>query len=290
MSFLDKAAYILAPGTIVIGLLYFYGSTYTDTYYSFFGVPPGDLQFSVQGYLANSPQAIFYPVCFLFAVGLALLTLLFTIEHVLAGPRNVARRRVVARLFMYPSLVILLLTPWVSSEWLLVGARGPASVGEARGLWAPLAVALGATLYLFGLRLRPGDRRSPDKRVPTVRRLWLVTAVILVGTVGAALFVFVARYATAAGRSDAAFDAGKGFRGNPGVVIYSRVKIAHGVPGITSTDSGSGGSPYRFRYTGFVALAKTPTRVYLVPRDWKSGQVVLVLPDDGTFRAEMRPV
>ncbi|MFE6848322.1 hypothetical protein [Streptomyces sp. NPDC057686] len=290
MSFLDKAAYILAPGTVIIGLLYFYGSTYTDTYYSFFGVPPGDLQFSVQGYLANSPQAIFIPVLFLFAVGLVLLTLLFTIEHVLAGPRNVARRRVAARWFMYPSLVILLLSPWVLSEWLTMGAQGPASVGEVRGSSAPLVIALAAALYLFGLRLSYGDRRAPDTRARTGRRLWLVAAVVLVGTVAAALFVFVARHATAAGWSDAAIDAGKGFRGHPGVVIHSRVKIAHEVPGITYTDKGSGVGPYRFRYTGFVALAKTPTHFYLVARDWQTGQVVLVLPDDGTFRAEMRPV
>ncbi|MCX4692809.1 hypothetical protein [Streptomyces sp. NBC_01408] len=289
MSFLDKAAYILAPGTVFIGLLYFYGSTYTDTYYSFFGVPRGDLQFSVQGYLANSPQAIFSPVWFLFCIGVVLLMLLFTIEHVLAGPRNVARRRVVARCFLYPGLVIILLTPWVFSEWLLVGAS-PASVGEVRGSWAPLVVALGAALYLLGLRLMPGDWGAPGSRAPTRRRMWLVAAVVLVGTVAAALFVFVARSATAAGWSDAAIDAGKGFRGHPGVVIYSRVKIAHEVPGITYTDKGSGGGPYRFRYTGFVTLAKTPTHFYLVPRDWQSGRAVLVLPDDGTFRAEMRPV
>ncbi|MFD4510693.1 hypothetical protein [Streptomyces sp. NPDC058457] len=82
MSFLDKAAYILAPGTLVVGLLYFYGSTYTDAYYSFFGVPPRDLQLSVQGYLANSPRAIFFPLVILFVLGLGLLTVLLSINHV----------------------------------------------------------------------------------------------------------------------------------------------------------------------------------------------------------------
>ncbi|MFE6838995.1 hypothetical protein ACFVFI_29665 [Streptomyces sp. NPDC057705] len=287
MSFLDKAAYILAPGTVVIGLLYFYSRAYTDTYYSFFGVPQGDLQISVQGYLANSPQALLLPVWILFAVGLVLLLLLFTIEHELAGPRNVARRRVVARWFMYPGMVILLLSPLVVTlEPPMAGARGPASMGE---MWAPLVAALGAALCLVGLRLSPGDWGSPDKQAPTGRRVWLVGEVLLVGALAAALFVFEAHYAAVAGWNAAANNAGRGFRGRPDVVIYSRVKIAHEVPGITYTDKGSRGGLYRFRYTGLVTLVKTPTHFYLVPRDWQSGKVVLVLPDDGTFRTEMRP-
>ncbi|MFD6113828.1 hypothetical protein ACFWG0_27475 [Streptomyces yangpuensis] len=289
MSFLDKAAYILAPGTLVIGLLYFYGSTYMDTYYSFFGVPPRDLQFSVQGYLANSPRAIFVPMLVLFFLGLVLVMILLMINHALAGPRNVARRRVVARWFMYPSLVVTLLLPLTLSES-VAGARGQALVGEPLGLWAPLVVALGAALSLFGTRLSPGDWGAPDKRAPTVRRVWFAAEVMLVGLIVAALFMYVTRYATSAGWTDASSEADKGFRGNPYVVIHSRVKIAHDLPGIVAVDEGSGSGPYRFRYTGFVALTKTPTRFYLVSRNWRASQVVLVLPDDGTFLAEVRPV
>ncbi|MFD4510694.1 hypothetical protein [Streptomyces sp. NPDC058457] len=119
--------------------------------------------------------------------------------------------------------------------------------------------------------------------------MWFVSEVLLAGLAVAALFIFLADYAALAGRTDARNDAGKGFRDKPSVVIHSRVKIAHNVPGITVKDQGGGSGPYRFRYSGFVTLAKTPTHFYLVSRNWHSGKVVLVLPDDGTLRAEMRP-
>ncbi|MFF3633125.1 hypothetical protein [Streptomyces sp. NPDC002250] len=180
MSFLDKAARVLAPGTLVIGLLYFFGSTYTDTYYSFFGVPPRDLQFSVQGYLVNSPRAIFVPMWVLFFVGLGLAMLLLLINHVLAGPRKAARRRVVARWFYLPGMAVVLLIPLILPES-VAQAPGLILMGEPLGLWAPLVLALGATLSLFGLRLRPGDWGSPDKRAPTGRRVWFVAEVMMGG-------------------------------------------------------------------------------------------------------------
>ncbi|MEU1402783.1 hypothetical protein ABZ471_10525 [Streptomyces sp. NPDC005728] len=289
MSFLDKAASILAPGTLVIGLLYFFGSTYTDAYYSFFGVPPRDLQFSVQSYLASSPRAIFFPVLFLFLTGLGLAMVLLLITHALSGPRNVTRRRVVARWFMYPSMAVLLLFSSAFSD-LAVGTSRLDSAGNSRWVWAPLVVALGSGLWLYGLRLSPGDWGNPDKRAPTGRRVWFTAEVLLAGLMAAALFTFATRYAAYKGKADAGIDANNGFKAYPYVLIYSGARIAHSIPGITVKDQGSGSGPYRFRYKGFVALAKTPTHFYLVSRDWHAGRAVLVLPDDGTIRAEMKPV
>ncbi|MEU6198434.1 hypothetical protein [Streptomyces sp. NPDC047061] len=288
MSLLDKAARILAPGTLVIGLLYFYGSTYTDAYYSFFGVPARDLQMSVQGYLTKSPQAIFLPLCTLSVLGLILAMYLLLINHALAGPRNEARRRVVARWFMYPSMAVSLLIPWMLSDS-AAGASRLASAWKSLWLWAPLVVALGASLWLFGLRLSPGDWGNPDKRQPTGKRVWFVAEVMLVVLAVAALFTYMTRYAMFSGWTAARIDADNGFKDEPSVVIHSRVRITHGVPGVTVKDQGSGSAPYRFRYDGFVALAKTPTHFYLVSRNWQSGRVVLVLPDDATIRAELKP-
>ncbi|MFG2295432.1 hypothetical protein [Streptomyces sp. NPDC048603] len=278
VSFLDMAAYVLAPGTAVIGLLYYYGNTYTEAYYSFFGIPPGDLQLSVQAYLVKSPRAIFLTVWPLFYFGLTLVMLLVSVDNMLAAPRLVARRRVVARWLLVSGMLIML-APWLFSVlgWWVGGEPGTSV--------SLLVTAMGSALYFSGLWVGPAAWRTS----PGGRRMWLFTKVMYVGMVAGVLFWFVAGEAAAAGRQDAESDAAEGFKNNPEAVIHSRVKIAHDAPGITVADEGSESGPYRFRYTGFVALAKSPTHFYLVPRDWKSGEVVVILPDDGSFRVEMRP-
>ncbi|WP_328759814.1 hypothetical protein [Streptomyces sp. NBC_00271] len=91
-GFLDKAAYIAAPGTVAIGLLYYFGNVYQRAYYTALGVIPEDLQFSVQAMLAKSPDAIFLPLWFLLVCGLIVLLVLGWAGQSLSGPRHAARR------------------------------------------------------------------------------------------------------------------------------------------------------------------------------------------------------
>ncbi|MFE1906220.1 hypothetical protein ACFW96_21515 [Streptomyces gardneri] len=161
MTFFDKAAYIVAPGTAVIGLLYYFGSLYADTYYATFGVPAADLQLSVQSYLAKSPDAVFGPVWFLLICGLIVLLVLGRVGHTLDRPGKERRRRTVCQVLLVVGLFMALLGFPVFFGlriWLPLPA----------GLWwrpfvPPFLVALGATLAFFAVRQRraPGGVAHP---------------------------------------------------------------------------------------------------------------------------------
>ncbi|SOD65188.1 hypothetical protein SAMN06272781_0037 [Streptomyces sp. 1222.2] len=66
-TFVEKAAYVAAPGTVAFALLYYFGSLYVREYYSALGVVPEDLGMSVQNVVASSTKAIFLPLCLLLA-------------------------------------------------------------------------------------------------------------------------------------------------------------------------------------------------------------------------------
>ncbi|WP_327414110.1 hypothetical protein [Streptomyces sp. NBC_01233] len=291
-AFLEKVAYIAAPGTIVLGLLYYFGSTYTEAYYATFGVPTADLQLSVQAYLVRSPGAIFFPLWSLLFCGLALLLALGWAGRLLAGPGRKIRRGTV--------------TAWLLAAGLfLVVAGFPVFFWEDRlprlpGGWPRefvpcLAVALGATLAFFAVQLRLSDpdtdgrdERSGESR--TADRLWLAAGALLLGVLTMSLFFGMARYVAMAGRTEAMSDAAGGYVSSPRLIVHSRVPVIHHAPGIVFNDLGSGGGPYRYQYLGFRVLAKTPARFYLVsylPR--QPERTLVVLPDDDTVRIEISP-
>ncbi|MET9324038.1 hypothetical protein ABZX75_28295 [Streptomyces sp. NPDC003038] len=281
-----------APGTVVLGLLYYFGSSYTDAYYSWFGVPSSDLQLSVQGYLAKSPPAIFLPVWILLITGIVLLLLFVQVRRVLAGPGNDRRRRTAARWILGVGLLMVALgfPVFLEPHWAREGLR-LVPQGVPRQLLPSLVVALGATLAIFALRLRWGrDGADPDRSAPATKRLLLMAEALLMGVLTMSLFFDAARYATMAGQSDAQSDASGGFEGSPGVAVYSRVPIVVDVPGVALRDMGSRKGPYRFRYTGFVILAKSSARFYLVSHQWQSSPVTVVVPDDDSIRVVVSPL
>ncbi|GGS89857.1 MULTISPECIES: hypothetical protein [Streptomyces] len=75
-SALEKVAYVTAPATVVLGLLYYFGRTYTDAYYAYFEIPANDLQLSLQAYVARSPTAVSFPFWMLLVCGLVVLLVL----------------------------------------------------------------------------------------------------------------------------------------------------------------------------------------------------------------------
>ncbi|MFF4350361.1 hypothetical protein [Streptomyces sp. NPDC001530] len=286
-AFLEKAAYIAAPGTVVIGLLYYFGSTYTQAYYATLGVPSQDLQFSFQGIVAKSPKAIFLPLWFLLVCGLIVLLVLGWVGQALAVPEHAARRRTVIRWLLSVGLVLVLLGfPIFFWDQLLSSLPG----GWWRQFLSPLVVALGATLAFFAVQLRLGQGRGVrNRQARTGDRLWLASGALLIGLLTMSLFFEVAWYTAEAGRTDAVRNAEGGYLDSPQVLIHSRVPLSQHAQSIGFTDLGSGTGPYRYQYRGFRMLAKSPTRFYLVSYASRyKDRMVVVLPDDDTLRVEIR--
>ncbi|MEU8619325.1 hypothetical protein [Streptomyces sp. NPDC048623] len=286
-SLLAKAAYVVAPGTAVIGLLYYFGSVYTDAYYSSFGVPPTDLQLSVQAYLAKSPDAVFGPVWFLLVCGLVVLLVLGRVGHVLARPGKERRRRTVCRWLLVAGLLMAMLGFWV-----FFGLWIPNPLPES--WWGTeyvpiLVVALGATLAFFAVQQRL-QRSAHDSggRDETAERMWAAGGALLIGLLAMSLFFGMSQYVVAAGASEARDAIRDGNTGSLPVVVYSRIPIAHSASGITYKDMGDGAGPYRHRYIGFLLLVKAPSRFYLVSHTATNrNYMTVVLPDDDTVRVAL---
>ncbi|MFI8965515.1 hypothetical protein ACIGO8_25780 [Streptomyces sp. NPDC053493] len=291
VSYFDKVAYIVAPGTVVIGLLYYFGSVYTDAYYAAFGVPAADLQLSVQAYLAKSPKAVFGPLWFLLICGLIVLLVLGRVGHQLARPGQDRRRRTVCRVLLVVGLVMVMLGFRVffgQTVWMPL----PASWWGTR-LAPSFLVALGATLAFFSvqqrlLRIADHPRR---RREGAAERMWTAGGALLIGLLAMSLFFGVSQYVADAGTTEAVEAIEDGNRESLPVVVYSRFPITHGALGIAYQDMGAVAGPYRHRYTGFLLLVKSPSRYYLVSytsrgRDY----MTVVLPDDETVRVALTSV
>lgn len=276
----------MAPGTAVIGLLYYFGSLYVDNYYATFGVPAADLQLSVQSYLAKSPDAVFGAVWFLLICGLVVLLVLGRLGHTLARPGKELRRRAVCRVLLVVGLFLALLgfpvffglriwLPLPMSWWW-------------RPFVPPFLVALGATLAFFAVRQRL-QRSEDERREGTAERMWSAGGALLIGLLAMSLFFGVSQYvaAGAATKARAAIEAGN--EKSLPVVVYSRIPVAHDARGITYKDLGTAKAPYRHRYTGFRLLVKSPARFYLVSHETRdmNQYMTVVLPDDDTVRVAL---
>ncbi|MGW5846679.1 hypothetical protein ACWFQ8_01735 [Streptomyces sp. NPDC055254] len=290
-SFLETAAYVAAPGTVVLGLLYYFGNQYNEAYYRAFGVPLGDLPITIQAVLARSPQALFFPVWVLLVCGLVVLLVLGWLGHALARPENERRRRTAYRALLAVGLLLGVVGgyPVFFRDDLL--AFLPA--GWPRGLLPALVVALGASLAFFAIQVRLGQHAS-GRRSPRVRdadRLWLVAGALLLGILTLSLFYGMSRYAAMAGETQARADADGGMERSPAVEVLSRLPLVHHhAKGIKFKDLGARAGPYRYRYRGFRLLVKTPTRFYLVPYygGYKNTVTVVLPDDDGTVRVQMK--
>lgn len=277
---------MVAPGTAAIGLLYYFGSVYTDAYYAGFGVPSADLQLSVQAYLAKSPDAVFGPVWFLLVCGLSVLLVLGRIGHVLADPGKERRRRTVSRWLLAVGILMVLLgfplffgglpVPLPASWWVTP-------------IVPSLVAALGATLAFFSVQQRL--QRSADDPAGgdgTADRMWSAGGALLIGLLALSLFFGTTRYVAMQGQTHAWDEIQGGYQESLPVVVYSRIPIVHNAKAIAYRDMGTGKGPYQHRYVGFHLLVKSPSRFYLVSyasrnRDY----LTVVLPDDDTVRVEL---
>ncbi|OYP20167.1 hypothetical protein CFC35_16555 [Streptomyces sp. FBKL.4005] len=285
-TFAEKAAYIAAPGTVALGLLYYFGSVYIREYYSALGVVPEDLGMSVQNVMASSTQAVFLPLCLLLAGGLVVFLLVGLLGRALARPRLAEHRRTAIILLLAVGMAMV----FVDFPALFSDLAIPFPAGLPKVFLPALLVAVGATLGLCAvhLRLNQSTDLGGAPRSAENDRVWLAVGALLIGMLTISLFFDMAQYAAVIGRSNATHDARRGFRGKPTVVVHSRVLLTHNARDVEFKDHGSGSGPYRYEYRGFQLLAKAPARFYLVSHTARYRDAVVVLPDDGTAWLEIR--
>jgi hypothetical protein len=288
-GFLQKLAYVVAPGSIIFGLLYYFGSTYTDAYYGYFGVPSGDLQIARQDYLARSPDAIFLPLWVLLWCALAVLLLHRLIERRLRRPDSRLTPRGVVAVLLAVAAVLLALgfLVYLQPAWWTRDVLERLPPSWQRDLLIPLTVSVGALLGLLGLRVYRNHLTGRAPHRDDNRLLLVGATAVLVSMLTLSLFFATSRYAYEAARSNAAQDAAAHFPNNTKLLIYSRAHIPNDAVGIESQDLGSS-EPFRYRYLGFRELAKSGSHYYLVSYLSRGPQdLAVVLPDDDSIRVEV---
>ncbi|MFF4157973.1 hypothetical protein [Streptomyces sp. NPDC001678] len=287
---MEVAAYVVAPGSLLAGLLYYMGRSYTNAYYAFFGIPVGDLQLSSQSYVSASPAAVFLPLWFLLCCGLFVALVQGPVLSFLARPQ--ARRlRCRLRLVLAGAggvVVLLGFAVFIDPAW-LNSAMSRISSPRIRAVLPSLVVATGTALSFFAFQLYRVDGSRAIRRVGRAIRGFLLALLAM------SLFFGAARFADQAGSTQADRAAADGFRGsgNIHVLIDSSSPIHHDAPGISFYDLGPKYAPFRYQYRGFVLLAKTASHYYLasrVRRGSDNRDLTVVLPDDNTIRVELLSV
>ncbi|MGW1088759.1 hypothetical protein ACWD4L_21190 [Streptomyces sp. NPDC002596] len=284
-SFVEKAAYVVTPGTAVLGLLYYFGATYWNAYFTYFGIRVNQLDYSIQDYLLGSPQALFLPVWVLLTLGVLVFFAFRWAERELARPRHTQLRTLVCRSAAAVGVALLLLgfpvflePPWWS-DLVLSRLRS----GWPRDLVPTLFVAIGAVLMMLALRLyhRSGDQEEGP---------WRLAEGFMVAVLAMVLFFDVARYARGVGESSAAAEAQRHFSDLPAVLVHAREPVEPASAAIRCVDEGRQHQPFRYRCEGYRVLAHSKTHYYLVPsnRDPQWGDVTMILMDDASIRVQVR--
>jgi hypothetical protein len=268
---------VVAPTTLLTGLLIYFGQMYVAGYCRYFGVNFTTLDMSVQDFLTRSVEGVFLPLVLAAATALVVLWLLRMVFQVLDGPTRAAVLR--------RGLPILAATGF----GLVVLAVVALLVGGTVGSTAPELGGLSLTVGVVAVTVavpRLLDRRPAG--LPTALRAEVAvaewTAAFVLASVG--LFWAVGSYATGIGTGRAQ-ELEAALPAWPDTVLYSERSLALHGPGIAETSCGGPDTAYKYRYDGLKLVLQSGDQYFFLPAGWtETGGAALVIPRTDTLRLE----
>ncbi len=260
---------LVAPTTLVVALLYYFGWTRTSTQAFVMGLDDSLFGFSAQDYILRSITSMFWP---LFVASAAILLAVLAHARFLGRPNEGLVRTVSVRVAI------------VGAVLLALGIVGSVFNPPSRfvSVTAPLAITVGLALlaysaYVRQLPVRGRRRREPE--APGLRLAWsLVTVLLLLSA-----FWTVSHYAAIKG-IDFAREAVRQLPSRPSVTIYSPTRLHLEDPVVEEALPGTEGA-YRFRYTGLKLLFRADEKLFLRPSDLTEPRNI-VIPEDIGIRVE----
>ncbi len=259
---------LVAPTTLVVALLYYFGWARTSQQALDMGLDESLFGFSAQDYILRSIGSMFLPL--FMATGVILLGVLAH-ARLLRRPDERLRRRVSRSLAAGGAALLVLglaLSPVETSSRVL-------------SVSAPLGVTVGIGLLAYaGTLLRPAapDQSRTGDRTAT-RLAWsLVTVLLLLGA-----FWTVSRYAVVKGRASAE-QVERGLIRRPSVTIYSVSRLYLEHPVVEQALPAEEGA-FRYRYTGLKLLFRADGKLFLRPAD-PNDRRNIVIPEDLNIRVE----
>ena len=246
---------VVAPATLVTGLLYFFGRSHATYFLQYLGVDVSVLQLTTQDYLLRSQDGLLVP---LLVVSVGVLALLWTWSLVPERARRAVeghRQRVAA------TVVGAVLVAFG-----VLRALGVVLLPDAWSWVAPACLALGVVVLSAAV---VAHRRAAHVPVRVGTRLTEWGAVFVL--VALALFWAVADYSAAVGTHRARQFVAE-LPTAPGVVVRSAHDLGLVPTGSPASCPEDAALPYRS--TGYVLLTRSGGYYVLVPRTWQRGDPV----------------
>jgi hypothetical protein len=281
--YLSLGASVVAPVTVISGLLFYFGYVSARAQYAYYGVDVDTIGLSTQGYVMRSPQALLVPLLVLVVLSVALVACHLAVAAWVARARP-DRARTAARRGLAAGVLTLAI------GFVLVFAYPLLADWPYYALATPVVVAVGAgfTAYCWRLASRlpsTGDTVPATASTPTIRRIGQVLLWVLVV---ACVFWSTATIAQWSGRGLARHDA-KRLNSLPAVILDTKERLIINDPNVKETElAASTGQTFHYRYRNLRLLIDGHDRMFLVPSTWSASATTLVVPLDDSVRVRFQ--
>jgi uncharacterized membrane protein YedE/YeeE len=292
-----SASAVIAPTTVISGLLFYFGYAFTKAQYEYFGLDVETIGLSTRDYVMRSPTPLLLPTLVLAVIG-AGLTLIHSMirrriievvgtesetsadtEDVQRGVES-RRRLVWARRLTRAALVLGRAAVTAGAALLFLFAQGALREWIPLPLATALSLSLGAALCAYALRLEVQLGRRDPLRGATVVAL---SAVVVGG-----VFWATATIAPFIGRGEA-HSIARHLDRLPSVILDTQERLYLRSPGVSeSALEDAKGQTFHYRYRRLRLLIQGGDRMFLVPDTWTASNSTLVVPADDTVRVQFQ--
>jgi hypothetical protein len=269
---LRLAGSVVAPTTLLTGLLVYFGQMYVAGYCRYFGVNFTALGLGVQEYLTRSVDGVFVPLALAAVTTLAAAAAHRLLRRLLdtAAPRTARAWRLAI----------------AAGGGAALAVAGLALAGEDHTL-VPAVPELGGLCLAGGVLLLAYVSRRPAAGEPPAG--WAVArwgAMFLLVSIG--LFWAVGSYANGVGTARAR-ELAAGLAAWPDTVLYSTASLSLRGPGVRQTACADRRAAYRYRYDGLKLVLQSGDRYFFLPAGWsRTDGAALIIPRTDAVRLEFR--
>lgn len=286
----SSTASIVAPISLITGLLFYFGYASSRAQYDYFGIDVDTIGLTTQDYVMRSPQPLLTPLLAFLLVAVLVAAVNDLIRRrvgaavaegddpdpdiAIRARRRLRRDRRLARAVAVVGYAVLL------AGVVLLLAYGVLSAWPYYPLVTPVVLALGAALALYGRRISRMLRAEQRGPRPTGLALGLVLAV--------SVFWATATFAQWSGRGTALEIAGDLDR-LPSVIVDTTERLYLTSPGIDERAlEPAEGQTFRYRYRNLRLLIQGQDVLFLVPSTWSPENSTLLVPMDGSVRLQFQ--
>ena len=297
-QWISSSATILAPASVLGGLLFYFGYVSSRSQYEYFGVDVDTIGLSTRDYVMRSPQPLLVPLLVLTLLGAGLMAAHIAVRRriMAAVPLRAGALRHTARAVMIAGLVALV------AGVLLLFIHTATGALVVYNLVTPLLFALGAGLVAYASRMRSllgdkrgtvpdaadgGDRTPPASAAGPLLQRRAATILIYV-VVAAGVFWATATVAQWSGRGQAQ-NAARHLDRLPRIILDTKERLFLRDPGVEETAlPPARGQTFHYRYRRLRLLIVGHDRMFLVPEVWSASNSTLVVPLDGSVRLQFQ--